>query len=230
MRMNLRPRRACAVLLLLLSGCGSSRDEAANSTPVAFDPSFLDTTADPCTDFYQFACGTWLAQHPAQPGFLAERFADGDYRDDIYFSQLVEAMASSDPRLQSAQSYYANCLNADHSPTAVPGALAQQLSLVTAMTGPADLPGVLAALQHSGVHALMAAFPEIDPGNPSQYVVDIGDDGWSLPAAQAYAAPDLSVAYRAHITALALAGQRHARRAGGVRLRAADRRRQWPGR
>jgi predicted metalloendopeptidase len=29
-----------------------------------FDPKALDLKADPCTDFYQYACGTWLANNP----------------------------------------------------------------------------------------------------------------------------------------------------------------------
>jgi Peptidase family M13 len=36
------------------------------STP-GFDITALDSTVDPCVDFYQYACGTWRARNPIPP-------------------------------------------------------------------------------------------------------------------------------------------------------------------
>jgi endothelin-converting enzyme/putative endopeptidase len=197
---RLRRQLSGAALLLVLSGCSHDPGE----TPVPFDPSFLDKSAQPCTDFYQYACGTWLAQHPMKPGYAVQRFENGDYRDDIYFQQLVEAMASPDPSLSDAQSYYASCLAVHHVTMGVSTELNQQLALVSAMTSLADLPLTLARLQKQNVSALMYVFPEIDPGNPARYVLDVWDGGWSLLTRESYADPALGTAYRAHMGALAL--------------------------
>lgn len=37
---------------------------SAQKTLKAFDPNFMDTSADPCVNFYQYSCGGYLKQTP----------------------------------------------------------------------------------------------------------------------------------------------------------------------
>ena len=188
-------------LCCLLLGCGGDPSDS-EQPPLAYDPSYLDTNAEPCTDFYQFACGTWLAQHPPDPGYTESRFFAGDQRNSVYFRSLVEAMSSPDPSLRVAQIYYGSCLRAHSNVATSAEPLRLALARVAGLGSLADLPALLADLHDSGVRALFSAYPDIDAGDPSQYTLAISDAGWSLPARVSYDDAELALAYRAHMTSL----------------------------
>ena len=51
-----------AAMALLTTSCGTKNPNAAQTTGI--DLANLDTTAIPQNDFYQFACGGWMANNP----------------------------------------------------------------------------------------------------------------------------------------------------------------------
>jgi putative endopeptidase len=83
-----------------------------------FDTASIDTKADPCTDFYKFACGNFAANHPIP--------ADQSGVDEFYLiynvnterlNNILTKFAANDPARTSNQQkigdFYAACMNTD---------------------------------------------------------------------------------------------------------------------
>lgn len=190
------------VLSLLSTACssdGSGRRAPPTSTGV--DESFLDESAEPCTDFYQYACGSWIAQHDPGAGYVDERFVNGDQRNDIYFDDLLGGKASAADDLANAIAFHEACMSlrgGDDSDFGTPNALVSEIGKAETM---ADLVTVVAHLHQAGISALFGAASGIDRGNPASHIVQLYSSGWSLPTPDRYA--PLTDQYESHITALA---------------------------
>ncbi|MDQ2977818.1 MAG: M13 family peptidase, partial [Acidobacteriota bacterium] len=117
----MRANGAAALVLglFLSSGSAAAAPGPADAPPAAatrpgFDPGLIDKTVKPCNDFFQFACGGWLAANPVPPEYaIWGRFNELADRNQQTLKKILEAAASAKKRdaiRQKIGDFYASCM------------------------------------------------------------------------------------------------------------------------
>ena len=173
------------VVFPLASALGVTKPGLAQTptgTPPAVELTSLDRTADPCNDFYQFACGGWLA-HPI-PSDRSEwaRFDElQDHNNEMLHKILDTAAARPTAETKKIGDYYGSCMDEAGIDANGVMPLRAELDRIAALSNRADVPSLLAAFHPIGTFALfgVASAPDID--NADVDMMFIGAGGLGLP-------------------------------------------------
>jgi len=159
---------------------GSHAASAAQAPLVSRSPSgveidALDRKADPCVDFYQFACGGWIAKNPLPADRRSYgRFAEVQDRNFTILRRILEG-----PRREGdegkASDYYAACMDESRIDAAGLTPLQADLRTIDELVNPDDLPVLVAHLHAIGVRALFRFGAQTDVLGDATRVVKLAE-------------------------------------------------------
>jgi len=161
------------------------------------DTEFLDRSADPCVDFYQYSCGGWMKKNPIptdQPrwgvyGKLAQdnqRFLWGILDD------LARNTSGRNPNQQKIGDYFAACMDESVVDKLGAAPLKTYLDQINGLTSKSQLPALLAQFhrQTEGSGMFFGFGSNQDYGDSTQVIAFATAGGLGLPDRDYYTKSD----------------------------------------
>ncbi len=158
---------------------------AQQRTHSGIDRSMFDPTCKPCDDFWRYATGTWVDQHPIPSD--RPRWGKFDELSETNLERLKTILdsAAADPKAtgdrRKVGDYYASCMDTGSIETAGAKPIEPLLGRIAAIQNRQDLVAMLVSMELQDRLAPTRVTNVSDPDNADQVVAGIAVGGLSLP-------------------------------------------------
>jgi putative endopeptidase len=193
------------VLLLLSSFPAAQENDAAR--PRVLDPTSMDSSVDPCMDFYTYSCGGWMKKNPIPPD-QSSWSVYGKLQDENreQLRGILESASSSTGNrsafTQKIGDYYASCTDEAAIEKAGTTPLQKQLDVIEKMNAKGQLAEVVSAMASNW--PLFKYRSDQDYRDSTQVIAEVDQGGLGLPDRDYYLKDDaksegLRKAYVTHV-------------------------------
>jgi putative endopeptidase len=181
---------APAPSLIAQTSAAAPSDASYQPLP-GFDKSIIDSTADPCQDFYKYACGNYSKLHPIPsdlPSF--DQFTNLAEFNVQALHEILDKVgttgADRTPSEQKLGDYYASCMDTDAIGKKGLAPIQPELDRIAAIESKDQLAAEIAHLQRLQVDAFLSFGEQQDYKDATRQIASIDQGGIGLPEKDYY--------------------------------------------